>query len=138
MNHLQNFKESANSRYTYQKELDKACFQHDMTTRSRVSDKMLHDKSFNFTKNPKNDGCQSALVSMIYKVFDKKSASLARLKTLAMRDKSASGSSINNENISDKELAQGLQNSMIKSFKRRKVLSSFIDNTLVVILLICN
>ena len=75
---------------------------------------------------------------MMYKVFDKKSASLARLKTLAMRVKSASGSSINNENISDKELAQGLQNSMTKSLKKRKVLSSFIDNTLVVILLICN
>ena len=75
---------------------------------------------------------------MMYKVFDKKSASLAQLKTLAMRVKSASGSSINNENISDKELAQGLQNSMTKSLKKRKVLSSFIDNTLVVILLICN
>ena len=47
----------------------------------------------NIAKNPKNDGYQRGLGSMVYKAFDKKSTSLA--------DKSASGSGIKNENISN-------------------------------------
>ena len=47
------------------KELDKACFQHDMAyedfkdlTRRTVSDKISHDKAFNIAKNSKYDGYQ--------------------------------------------------------------------------------
>ena len=52
----------------------------------------MHDKEFNVAKNPKYDGYQRKLASMVYKFFDKKS----------------SGSSIKNENISSKELAKNL------------------------------
>ena len=38
-----------------------------------ASDKVLWDKAFNITKNPKYDGYQSGLASMVYKFFDKKS-----------------------------------------------------------------
>ena len=38
-----------------------------------ASDKVLRDKAFNIAKNPKYHGCQRGLVSMVYKVFDKKS-----------------------------------------------------------------
>ena len=43
------------------KELDKACFHHDLVfgdwfTKKSTSDKMLHDKAFNIAKNPKYDG----------------------------------------------------------------------------------
>ena len=45
---IQKFKETRDSRYTYQNELDKACFQHDMAygdfkdlTRRTASDKIL-------------------------------------------------------------------------------------------------
>ena len=65
-----------------------------------TSDKILRDKAFNIAKNPKYDGYQSGLASMVYKLSDKKSASLA--------DKSASGSDIKNENMSKKELAKEL------------------------------
>ena len=65
MNHLQKtkkrirkFKETGDSRYIYQNELDKACFQHDMAcgdfkdlSRRRASDKILRDKAFNIAKN---------------------------------------------------------------------------------------
>ena len=51
---MQKFKETGDSRYIYQNELDKACFQHEMTygdfkdlTRRTASDKILHDKAFN-------------------------------------------------------------------------------------------
>ena len=41
--------------------------------RRTASDKMLRDKAFNIAKNPKYDGYQRGLGSMIYKIFNKKS-----------------------------------------------------------------
>ena len=106
-------------------------------TRRTASDKILHDKAFNFAKYLNYDGCQHGLASMVYKVFDKKTsrraATLARSKTLATRNKSA----IKNKNISNKELAEELHKAVIWKFDKRKVQSPFIDNR-VLILLICN
>ena len=69
---IQKFKETENSRYIYQNELDKACFQHDMAygdfkdlTRRTASDKILRDKVFNIAKNQKHDGCQRGLASVV-------------------------------------------------------------------------
>ena len=52
-------------------------FQHDMTygnfkdlIRRTASDKILRDKAFNIAKNPKTDGYQRGLASMVYKLFD--------------------------------------------------------------------
>ena len=42
-------------------------------TRRTASDKVLRDKAFNIAKNPKYDGYQRGLASMVYKFFDKKS-----------------------------------------------------------------
>ena len=41
-------------------------------TRRTTSDKILHNKGFNIAKNPKYDGYQRGLASMVYKLFDKK------------------------------------------------------------------
>ena len=41
--------------------------------RRAASDKVLRDKAFNIVKNPKYDGYQRGLGSMVYKYFDKKS-----------------------------------------------------------------
>ena len=41
--------------------------------RRAASDKFLRDKAFNIAKNPKYDGYQRGLASMVYKYFDKKS-----------------------------------------------------------------
>ena len=56
------------------------CFQHDMAygdfkefARRTTSNKVLRDEGFNIAKNPKYDGCQKRLASMVYKFFDKKS-----------------------------------------------------------------
>ena len=44
--------------------------------RGTASEKILCDKALNVAKNKKkNDGCQAGLASMVYKCFDKKSAS---------------------------------------------------------------
>ena len=57
-----------------------ACFQHDMAygdfkdiARRTASDKVFINKAFNIATNPKYDGYQRGLASMIYKFFDKKS-----------------------------------------------------------------
>ena len=69
---IQKFKETGDSQYIYQNELDKACFQHDMAygdikdlTRTTASDKILRDEAFNIAKNPKYDGSQRGLASMV-------------------------------------------------------------------------
>ena len=74
-------KETGDSRYIYQNELDKVCFQHDMTygefkdlNRRTAADKVLHDKAFDIAKNAKYDGYQRGLVSMVYKLCDKKNS----------------------------------------------------------------
>ena len=78
---IQKFKKTLDTNYIYKNELDKACFQHDMAhgdfkdlTRRTASDKTLRDKAFNIAKNPKYDGYQRGLPSMVYKCFDKTSA----------------------------------------------------------------
>ena len=60
---IQNFKEIWDSRYIYQNEVDKACFQHDIVygdfknlPRRTVSNKLFQDKAFIIAKNPSYDG----------------------------------------------------------------------------------
>ena len=77
---IQKFKETGVFMiYIYQSELAKACFQHSMAygdlkdlTKRTVSDKILHVKAFNITKNQKYNGYQCGLASMVYKFSDKK------------------------------------------------------------------
>ena len=118
---MKKFKETGDSRYIYQNEIDKACFQHDMAykdfkdlARRTASDKILLDKAFNIAKNPKYDRYQRGLASMVYKFFDKKT----------------SGSGIKNENMPDQQLAEELYKPILKKFKRSEVQSPFIDNIL--------
>ena len=40
--------------------------------RRTAADKVLRDKAFNISKNPKYDGYQRVLASMVCKLFDKK------------------------------------------------------------------
>ena len=74
---------------------------------------MFRDKAFNVARNPKYDGYQRGLASMVYKFFDKKSASLP--------DKSVSGSGVaNNEIKQNLQLAKDLHKPIIRKFKKRK------------------
>ena len=41
-----------------------------------AADRVLRDKAFNIAKNPKDDGYQRGLASMVYKLFYKKVVSL--------------------------------------------------------------
>ena len=89
-------------------------------TRRTASGKILRDKAFNIANNPKSDGYQTDLTSMVYKRFDK----------------TTSGSGIENENtwyrrpsnLTLRHLVEELQKPIIKEFEKRKVQSPFIDN----------
>ena len=114
---IEKFMQTGNTNFIYKNELDKACFQHDMAygkakdlVRRTQSDKVLRDKAFKIASDPKYDGYQRGLASMVYKFFNKKSK----------------GSRITIE--SDYQLANELHKPIIKKFKKRKVYSSFKDN----------
>ena len=109
--------QTGNTDFIYRNELDKACFQHDMAygkskdlAKRTQSDKVLRDKAFKIASDPKYDGYQRGLASMVYKFFDKKS----------------SGSGIANE--PNYQLANELHKPIIRKVKKRKVYSSFRDN----------
>ena len=78
---IQKFKETRDSQYIYQNEVNKACFQHDMAygdfkdlNRRTASNKTLRDDRLNIGKILKYGGYQRSLASMVYKCFDKKTA----------------------------------------------------------------
>ena len=68
--------QTGNTDFIYRNELEKACFKNDMAYgRQTQADKVLKDKAFKITSDPKCDGYQRRLASMVYKFFDKKSGS---------------------------------------------------------------
>ena len=75
---IQKFKEMGDKNYIYKNKLDKACFQHDMAygdfkdlARRTASDKDLRDNAFNIAKNPKYDGYQRRVASVVDKFLIK-------------------------------------------------------------------
>ena len=76
--------------------------------RRTASNKILADKAFNIAKNPKYDGYQRGLASMVYKFFDEKQASLT--------DKSASDSGVNLPLDFNEQLAKELHKPIIRKF----------------------
>ena len=81
----------------------------DLAKRTK-SGEVLKDKAFKITSDPKYDGYQRGLTSMVYKFFDKKS----------------SGSGIANE--PNYQLANEINKQFFRKFKRIKVFSYFRDN----------
>ena len=111
------FMKSGNTGFIYKNELDKACFQHDMAygkskdiVKRTQSDNVLRNKAFKIASDPKYDGYQKGLASMVSKFFDKK----------------CKGRGITNE--FNYQLANELHKPIIKKFKKRKVYSSFKDS----------
>ena len=71
--------------------------------------KILRDKGFNIAKNPKYDGYQRGLASMVYKFFDKKSKD----------------SGVNIPLEFNEQLGEELHKPIIRNFKKRTVYSRF-------------
>ena len=99
--------------------MDKACFQHDTTynkyknLEKRIqSDKVLKDKDFKIEKTPEYNGYEHALVSMVYRFFQKKFGSGLVKNTIK----------------ENQQLANEIHKPIIRKFKKRKVYSSYKDN----------
>ena len=109
---IQKIKEIGDTNYIYKNELDKAYFAHDAAysdsknvTKRTIADKTLRNKAFNIAKDPKYDGYQRKLASMIYELFDKKSA----------------GSVVNTKlTPQNRQLAEELHKPLLKNFKKGK------------------
>ena len=113
---IEKFMLIGNTNFIYKNKLDKACFQQDMgygkskhLVKRTQSDKFLRDKAFKIVSDPKKDGYQRGLPSMVYKFFDKKFVSLNK----------SSGSEIANE--PNYQLANELHKAIIRKFLKRKV-----------------
>ena len=103
--------QTGNTDFIYKNELDKACFPHDMAygkskdlVKRTKSDKVLRIKAFKIASDPKYDGYQRGLASMVYKFFEKISTSLNK----------SSGSGIVNE--PSYQLANELHKPIIRKF----------------------
>ena len=81
-------------------------------TRRTAPDNILRDKSFNIAKNPKYDGYQRGLASMVYNFFDKKSK----------------GGGVNIQVKHNEQLAKELRKPIIRNFKKITVYSRYGDN----------
>ena len=129
---IQKFKETGDTNYIYKNELGKACFAHDAAysdsknvTKRTIADKILRDKAFNIAKDTKYDGYQRGLASMVYKFFDKKSASLADKSIVRSGAKHVNNTKLAPQN---QQLAEELYKPIIKKFEKRKVHAAFKDN----------
>ena len=130
---IKEFKHTRDTRLLYRNELDKACFKHDAAyakykdAENRLTlDQKLRNSASDIASNPKYDGYQRGLASMVYKFFDSK---VAPLNKKTMSDKG-----IKNNKI----LAEELHKPVIKKFPKRKVYSQFKDNIWEVDLAECN
>ena len=115
---IEKFMQTDNTDFIYKNNLYKAYFQHDMVygkskdlAKRTQSDKALRDKALKIARDSKYDDYQRELASMVYKFFDKKS----------------SGSGVAIE--PNYQLASELHRQDFRKFKRRKVYSSFSDNS---------
>ena len=77
---IQDFLNRAKLSYIYKNHLDNACFQHDMAynkfkylEKRTQSEIVLKNKVSKIATNPKYNGYERRLASMVYKFFDKKS-----------------------------------------------------------------
>ena len=120
---IQKFNETGDTNSTYKNEPDKACFRHDMAyggfkdlARRTASDKALKDKAFNIAKNPKYDGYQREIVSMVYKLFHKESAG------------SGFNMHANKSTFYNEKLAEEFHKPIINKFRKRAVYAGFKDN----------
>ena len=111
---IQNFRERGNLKHLYRHKLDKTCFIHDAAysnstdlAKRAFPDKVLRDRPYEIAQNCNYDGYKIALASMVYKFFDKKTASGAITTSKA-------GMSVN------EQLAEELHKPVIKSSKEEK------------------
>ena len=128
---VKEFKPTGDTRSLYRNELDKGCFKHDVVyakyknvENRLISDQKLRNSAYDIASNPKYDGYQRGLASMVYKFFDSKVAPLDKKGRGKGSAKHCSLERTGNNKI----LAEELHKPVIKNFNKRKVYSQFRDN----------
>ena len=123
------FKRTGDTCLLYRNELDKACFKHDgayakyKDVENRlISDQKLRNSAYDIASNPKYDGYQRGLASMVYTFFNSKVGPLDK------KCKSNAKHSSLERTGNNKILAEELHKPVIKKFNKRKVYSQFRDN----------
>ena len=101
--------------------LDTTCFQHDSDyakykdrLNRKQSDIVLKNKALKIATDPRINGYQRGLASMVYKIFNERTK--------------GSGINLQANSLNNEILVEELHKPIIKNFKRRKVYSSFKDN----------
>ena len=110
---IQKCRQTAHLKKRYNNKLDKACFVQDTAycdnkdfTKRTISKKNMKEGAYEIMLDPKYDGYQRGLASIIYYIFDQKT----RL-----------GATATSKARANEKLAQELHQLMIKKFKKRKV-----------------
>ena len=133
---IKEFKRTGDTRLLYRNELDKACFKHDAAyakykdvENRLISDQKLRNSAYDIASNPKYDGYQRGLASMVYTFFDSKVAPLDKkiMPGKGNAKHTAKPSSLERTG-NNKILAEELDKPVIKKFNKRKVYSQFKDN----------
>ena len=94
--------------------------------RRTTSDKFLRDKTFNIVKNPKYDGYQRELASMVYKCSDEKLEGKGVNTNTSANDKIKQNQSL--LGLAARQLAEELHKPIIIKIKKRTVYSRYRDN----------
>ena len=101
--------------------LDATCFQHDSAyakymerLNRKQSDIVLKNKALKIATDPRFNGYQKGLASMVYKFFNERTK--------------GSGINLQANSLNNEILAEELHKPIIKNFKRRKVYSNFKEN----------
>ena len=101
--------------------LDAACFQHDSAyakykdrLNRRQSDIVFKNKALKIASDPRYNGYQRGLASMVYKFFNERTK--------------GSGINLQANSLNNGIITEELHKPVIKNFKRRNVYSSFKDN----------
>ena len=109
---IQKFRRKGDLNYICKNELDKACFAHDAgysdnkdLAKRTISYKILKDRAYEIALNPKYDGYERGLASVVYKCFDKKTRSVTK---------------------ANKVLAKNCTNQWLKNSKKMKVYTTTI------------
>ena len=87
--------------------------------RRTAADKVLRDKAFKMASDPKNDGYQRELASIVYHFFDKKSSGSGC-------PLSSASPVANNEIRQNIQLADEINKPIIRKFRKRKAYSLFL------------
>ena len=127
---IKDFLNSGKLSYIYKNDLDKACFQHDMAynkfkdleTRTQ-SDIVLKNKALKIASNPKYNGYERGLASMVRKFFDKES------KGRGLKENQGDFLQNSGNLIANSQLADELHKPIIRKFKKRKVYSSLLKDS---------